>query len=113
MASEAECDAAFHALAARLAEVPPEIRAKYVLDRRVSCRVSDLGLTWSARLSDEGLVGITTDEDDRKAQIRLSVASDDLVALVEGRTSVQKAVAMGRIRVQASPFDLLRLSSFL
>jgi hypothetical protein len=112
VASLAECDAAFDDLAAKLAALPPEVRAKYVVDRTVSCRVTDLGVTWSARLSDEGLVDITT-EDERKAQVRLSVGSDDLVALVEGRIGVQKAVAMGKIRVQASPFDLLRLSAFI
>jgi hypothetical protein len=112
VASLAECDAAFDDIAAKLAALPAEVRAKYVVDRTVSCRVTDLGVTWSARLTDDGLVGITTD-DERKAQIRLSVGSDDLVALVEGRIGVQKAVAMGKIRVQASPFDLLRLSAFL
>jgi hypothetical protein len=112
VASQAECDAALRGLAARLADLPEEVRAKYVVDRSVSCRVSDLGVTWSARLTDEGLTGITT-EDDRRAQVRVSVGSDDLMALVEGRIGVQKAVAMGKIRVQASPFDLLRLSAFL
>jgi putative sterol carrier protein len=48
-----------------------------------------------------------------KAQVRLTVSSDDLVALVEGNLSVPAAVATGKIRVQASPFDLLRLSAFL
>ena len=112
MASQAECDAAFHGLAARLAQVPAEVRSKYVVDRTVSCRVSDLGVTWSGYLSEEGLVDIRTD-DDRKAQVRLSVSSDDLLALIDGTLGVQKAVAMGKIRVQASPFDLLRLSAFL
>jgi hypothetical protein len=112
VASLAECDAAFDDLAAMLAALPAEVRAKYVVDRTVSCRVTDLGVTWSARLTDDGLVDITTEEE-RKAQVRLSVASDDLMALVEGRIGVQKAVAMGKVRVQASPFDLLRLSAFL
>ena len=75
-------------------------------------RLTDLDITWSGRLSDQGLTDLTTG-DDARAQIRASVSSDDLVALVEGRLAVAVAFATGRIRVQASPFDLLRLGAFL
>ena len=112
MASEGQCDAALRGLAERLAQVDPEVRAKYLVDRTVSCRVPDLDLTWSARLCDDGLVGVTT-ENDSKAQVRLTIASDDLVGLIEGRLAVPAAVATGKVRIQASPFDLLRLSALL
>ena len=112
MASESECDSAFHVLADLLAAVEPDVRSRYVLDRRVSCRVSDLGVTWSARLCDDGLLGLTT-ADDSKAQIRLTVASDDLLALVEGRQPFPTAFATGKLRVQASPMDMLRLTALL
>lgn len=111
MASEAECETALRSLVDAVAALSPEVRRKYVVDRTVSCRVSDLGVTWSAHLTDEGLVGMT--KDGPKAQVRLSVASDDLISLVAGRLAVPTAVATGKIRVQASPFDLLRLSAFL
>lgn len=112
MASEAECDAGLRALADSLAAVDPDVRRRFVVDRVISCRVPDLGVTWSAHLTDEGLVDLAVDAD-RKAQVRLTVGSDDLIALIEGRLAVPTAVATGRIRVQASPFDLLRLSSLL
>ena len=112
MASVEECDKALRSLADALARVPPDVRAKYVLDRTVSCRVTDLATTWSARLRDDGLVGITTD-DGSKAQVRISVSSDDLMALIEGRQSVPSAFATGKLRVQASPLDMLRLTSLL
>lgn len=112
MASEAQCDVALRGLADRLAHVDPEVRSKYVVDRTVSCRVSDLDITWSGRLCDAGLVGVTTDNP-VKAQVRLTVASEDLMSLVAGKMAVPTAVATGKIRVQASPFDLLRLSAFL
>jgi putative sterol carrier protein len=99
-------------LAALLDKVDPETRSAYVLERTVSLRLTDLGVTWSARLSDAGLTDLTSDDDER-AQIRLSVGSDDLIALVEGRMAVATAFATGRVRVQASPFDLLRMRSFL
>ncbi len=112
MATEQDCDKAFRLLADLLAAVEPEVRSKYVLDRTVSCRVSDLGTTWSARLCDEGLLGVTA-EDSPKAQIRLTVGSDDLIALVEGRQPVPSAVATGKLRVQAGPIDMLRLTALL
>ncbi len=111
MASEAECEAALRTLVDALATLEPEVRRKYVVDRTISCRVTDLDITWSAHLTDDGLVDFTTDGP--KAQVRLSVGSDDLLALVAGRMAVPTAVATGRVRVQASPFDLLRLSAFL
>lgn len=112
MASEKECGAAVRALVAMLAEVDPDIRASYVVDRSVSVRVSDLDVTWSARLSVDGITDVSTGED-AKAQIRLTVGSDDLLALTEGRLALASAFATGRVRVQASPRDLLRLRSFL
>ena len=112
MASVEECDKALRHLADQLAGVPADVRAKYVLDRTVSCRVHDLDTTWSARLTDEGIVGITT-ADEAKAQVRLSVGSDDLMALCEGRLAITSAFATGKLRVQASPLDMLRLTSLI
>jgi predicted lipid carrier protein YhbT len=112
LATEGECDKAFRALADLLASVDPDLRNKYVMDRTVSCKVHDLGVTWSARLCDEGLIGITT-EADSKAQIRVSVSSDDLMALVERRQAFTSAFATGKVRVQASPLDMLRLTALL
>ena len=59
MASEKECEAAVRSLVAMLAEVDPDIRASYVVDRSVSVRVSDLDVTWSARLSLDGITDLT------------------------------------------------------
>jgi predicted lipid carrier protein YhbT len=112
LASEAECDDAFRGLADLLAGLDPDLRKKYVIDRTVSCRVSDLNVTWSGRICDDGLIGITT-SDDSKAQVRFTVGSDDLLALIAGRFMVGSAFATGKLRIQASPLDLLRLGSFL
>jgi hypothetical protein len=111
VASEAECEAALRSLVTGLAALDPDVRRRYVVDRTISCRVSDLDITWHAHLTDDGLVDIT--REGARAQVRLTVSSDDLLSLVEGRLAVPTAVATGRIRVQASPFDLLRLSAFL
>jgi hypothetical protein len=112
----ADCDKALRSLVDLLARVPSEVRSRYVLDRTVSCRVLDLGMTWSARLGDEGLVDLRCDDtsdDAAKAQVRVSIASDDLLALVDGRQSIPSALATGKVRVQASPLDMLRLTSLI
>jgi predicted lipid carrier protein YhbT len=111
VASEAECEAALQSLVDAISTLEPDVRRKYVVDRTVSVRVADLDVTWAARLTEEGVIGLSTDAP--KAQVRLTVGSDDLLALVNGKLAVPTAVATGRIRVQASPFDLLRLSAFL
>jgi len=107
-----EVETAVRAVVERLEDVDPEVRSRYAVDRTVSCRISDLGVVWSARLCDEGLCDVTTTTADR-AQVRLTVSSNDLLALTEGRLALTTAWATGRLRVQASPFDLLRLRALM
>jgi hypothetical protein len=48
-----------------------------------------------------------------KADIRLTMNSDDLVALTEGRLSFGPAWASGRVKLEAGLRDLLRLRKML
>lgn len=112
MANATEVERAIRSMVRRLAAVDSELRRRYVVERTVSCRVSDLGVVWSGRLCDEGLCDLTCANPER-AQVRLAVASDDLVALAEGRLAPAAAWATGRLRVQSSPLDLLRLRSLI
>ena len=48
-----------------------------------------------------------------KADIRLTMASDDLVALTDGRLQFGPAWATGRVRLEAGLRDLLRLRKLL
>ncbi len=45
--------------------------------------------------------------------MRLAAASDDLLALVDGELSPPMAWATGRLKVQASPLDLLKLRALI
>lgn len=112
MASPQDVEAAVLRITALLAAVDPDVRARLSEDRTVSCRVRDLDVVWSGRLCDDGLVDLTA-QDTERAQVRLSVGSDDLVALAEGRLSAPAAWATGRLTVQAGPMDLLRLRALL
>lgn len=112
MATVEECQAALERLAGRLGEVDHSVKEQHALDRSLSCQVPDLGVTFAGRLRDGHLQDITTDSPG-KAQIRLTMNSDDLVALTAGELSFASSWARGRIKVEASMIDLLKLRSML
>ena len=112
MATRADCEAAVHALVVRLSEVDPQLRSRYAVQRTVSCRIADLDVVFVGRLADDGLTDVHTERAER-AQVRLTVSSDDLLALCDGRLGIGAAVATARLRVQAGPMDLLKLRTFM
>jgi len=112
VASLRECRKAVDELGGRLAQADDKIRAQ-AEDRTVSCRITDLDVTFRGRLVRGELVDVTDAISSEPAQIRLTMSSDDLVDLVDGRLSFPHAWATGRIRLDASFRDLLRLRSFM
>lgn len=86
------------------------------LDRSLSCRLPDLGQVLRGRLAG-GVVRDLRAEDDApgapKADIRLTMDSDDLVALTDGQLQFGKAWASGRVKLEAGLRDMLRLRSLL
>ena len=116
MASLQECEAALQDLATRFAAVDPDLRRRHAVDRTVSCHVPDLAVVFDVRLTDGSVVDMACrpEQDDvTQAQVRLAAASDDLVALVAGDLTPPVAWATGRLTVEASVLDLLRLRSLL
>lgn len=115
MASVQQCEQALQSLADRLAAVDPDVRSRYVVTRTLACRVPDLDVTFLATLNDDGLEELRRHEglDADGAQVRLAAQSDDLLALVDGELSAPTAWATGRLKVQASPLDLLKLRTLL
>ncbi len=111
MATVEECEAALEHVAGLLHGADDSVRQQ-AEDRTLSCFIPDLDTTFSARLHQGRLLDLTSDERPR-AQIRLTVHSDDLVDLVEGRVRFPQAFAQGRVRIDASIRDLLRLRSLL
>ncbi|WP_131742406.1 SCP2 sterol-binding domain-containing protein [Actinomadura roseirufa] len=113
MANEEDCRAALGRIAARLAEVDADRFAEHAVERTISCRIPDLGLAYRSRLHAGGLDGFEPDGDPGTAQVRLTVDSDDLVALARDELSPAKAWAAGRLRIEASLLDLIRLRRLL
>jgi predicted lipid carrier protein YhbT len=113
MANEEECRAALNRIAERLTQVDPDKFAEHVVERNISCHLPDLGLSFSTRIHAGGLDPFTRSDDPRAAQVRLTVDSDDLVALADDQIGVTKAWATGRLKIEAGIFDLLRLRKLL
>ncbi|MFG2146768.1 SCP2 sterol-binding domain-containing protein [Streptomyces sp. NPDC048696] len=115
MATTQECRAALDKLSDNMAGAQGDVRAAAALDRSLSCHITDLDLTFTGRLQDgrvhvhETLPGPPRE----RAQIRLALRGDDLVALVGGDLDFARAWATGRVRLEASFRDLLRLRTLL
>ncbi len=112
MATKRECEAALRSLAKRLDGVDSSLRKRHAPDRTVNCRIPDLDTTFSGRLHGGALLGISNKPLD-DAQIRLTVSSDDLLAVTKGELPFSSAWAAGRLRIEASVFDMIRLRGML
>lgn len=124
MATIEECRSALEQLSSSIANANEQVAGATAVDRSVSCRITDLGITFTGRLTDGLIHDIGTHHDisahrgvdgtpTERAQIRLAMAGDDLVGLVEGRLHFAKAWATGRVRLEAGLRDLLRLRTLL
>ncbi|WP_040339298.1 alkyl sulfatase C-terminal domain-containing protein [Candidatus Blastococcus massiliensis] len=86
------------------------------LDRSVSCRLTDLDQVVVGRLSSGAIRDLRVlphGPEVTKADIRLTMTSDDLVALTAGELSFGPAWATGRVKLEAGLRDLLRLRKLL
>lgn len=117
MASPEQCDAAIGRLAARFG--PAQGNRADGLDRSVGAEITDLGLHYRGRLHD-GVLDVSraaTTPDGSPAgatpQIRLTMTSDDLLALAAGNLALGSAWLAGRIKVHASLPDMLRLRTMM
>ena len=116
MASVQDCERALRSLTDRFSALDADVRARHALDRTVAWHVLDLDVVFTVRVAD-GVMGplrcadATGALDD--AQVRLAATSDDVVALASGALTAPAAWATGRLKVEASVLDLLRLRSWL
>jgi putative sterol carrier protein len=86
------------------------------LDRSLSCRLTDLDQMLVGRLTAgevRDLHAVPDDPSLPKADIRLTMTSDDLLALTRGELSFAKAWSSGRLKLDAGIRDLLRLRSLI
>lgn len=115
MATLEQCRAALDRLAQNMTTADGDVRSAAALDRSLSCRITDLDVTFLGRLADGTIKGITSvpGPPPHKAEVRLAMSGDDLLALVDGRLNFARAWGSGRVRLEASLRDLLRLRTLL
>ncbi|MGC9669721.1 SCP2 sterol-binding domain-containing protein [Planosporangium sp. 12N6] len=112
MASVEECRAALEHLTDRMAAHAERTKAKLDFDRTLSCRIPDLGVAFHGRLTGGQIVDVS-EGDDPAAKLKLTADSDDLVALVRGQLNAATAWASGRIKIDASLMDMMKLRKLL
>ncbi|KOU10000.1 MULTISPECIES: sterol-binding protein [Streptomyces] len=115
MATTEECRAALDKLSDSMRGAEGDVRAAAELDRSVSCHITDLDVTFAGRMADGRIdVRETLEGPPReRAEIRLAMTGDDLVALVAGELNFARAWGSGRVRLEAGLRDLFRLRKLL
>lgn len=110
MATVDGCRTALDELSELLASVDPELRARHVPERVVVCRLSDLDHAFIGSIGPEGLHDLRDyTESDPTPDVRVTMSSDELLALARGDEDFLHGWLRGRIQVSASMRDLLRL----
>lgn len=114
MASKSEVGEALARLMARLDGNEANVRSAIPGRKVLRCRVPDVDSTWYSVI-DDGHVSRPAEQppDDGHIDVTLQVNSDDLIDLVEERTSFLSAFLSGKVRVDASFTDLLRMRNLL
>ncbi|MEW1684094.1 sterol-binding protein [Streptomyces sp. NPDC093594] len=115
MATIEECRAALDKLSDSMGSAEGDVRAAASMDRSVSCHITDLDVTFTGRLTGGRIVVRDTvpGAPPEKAQIRLAMTGDDLVALVDGELHFARAWGSGRVRLEAGLRDLFTLRNLL
>lgn len=112
MATMDQCLTALQGILGDLAANP----AAAGLDRSLSCRLTDLDQVVVGRLASGAVRDLHVLPDGpevARADIRLTMTSDDLVALTDGELSFGHAWATGRVKLEAGLRDILRLRKLL
>ncbi|MEV6193810.1 SCP2 sterol-binding domain-containing protein [Streptomyces sp. NPDC051920] len=115
MATTEECRAALDKLSDNMAGADGDVRAAAALDRSLSCRITDLDITFVGRLEGGRIEVLDTlkGPPPERAQIRLTMKGDDLVSMVNGELNFARAWGSGRVKLEAGLRDLLRLRTLL
>ena len=115
MATIEECRTALDKLSDNMASAEGDVRTAAALDRSLSCRITDLDITFVGRLKGGRIEVLDTLQGPppERAQIRLTMNGDDLVAMVNGELNFAKAWGSGRVKLEASLRDLFRLRTLL
>jgi predicted lipid carrier protein YhbT len=111
VATEAAVIAAIEALRARVNAAV--IEDGVVPDRSILCVVPDLASAYKTSLNSGKMTEVVPASASDPADAKLTANSSELVALLEGKLNVAAAFLLGKIRIDASPADLLLIRKLL
>jgi predicted lipid carrier protein YhbT len=114
MATAEECQAALERLTGRIADMDAKDREAHLIDRTLSCRVPDLGVTFVTRLGPQGAEPVRLAVNGTpQPQVRFTADSDTVVAIAGDPGSFMRAWLSGKLKVSGSVFDLLHLRKLM
>lgn len=113
MATVEEVETTLDELIRRLERVDQGSRSMLPSKRMIEARCADLGLVYHASWRSGKLGTLTEGAPDRRADIRIEIDSDDLMAMANGDLTFKTAYQTQQIRIEASMTDLLRLRAAL
>lgn len=113
MKSAEQCREALQKLASRLSELSPADRDAYFGNRTISVTIPDLGVTFATRLGSADAPVQEIGPGEPPADIRLTANSDEVVSLADSPMNIARAWVAGRVKIDASMKDLLRLRKLL
>lgn len=108
MATVAEVDQTLHDLVRKLENASVEPRS--LPERRtLTVHVRDLDLDYIAVFGEGRISGLEQGEPSGDEDVKISVSSDDLIALAKGTLNVGGAMLTGKLRIDAGMRDLLTI----
>lgn len=108
MATLQECREALTELTTDISEAGSNLD----FDRSLSATITDLDVVLKGRIENGGFHGIE-EAADPAADVKLTLTSDDLVQMCRGELNAMKAMATGRLKIQATMADLMKLRKLL
>jgi putative sterol carrier protein len=108
MATLQECREALTELTKDIAESGTDLD----FTRSLSATITDLDAVFKGRIEDGGFKDIE-ETADPAADVKLTLTSDDLVQMCRGELNAMKAMATGKLKIQASMADLMKLRKLL
>ena len=112
MATVDECRNVLEKMAGKVAKKSGEFDLEDGFERTLAVELTDLGQAFSAKLAGGKLTDLL-DGDAADAEVRISLASDTLIALSKKELKPAKAFLTGKIKVKASVKDLAKLRTAL
>ena len=113
MATVEEVESTLADLIRLLEKLDPGSRAMLPSRRLIEARCADLGLVYHAAWRNGQLGEMHEGPPSKRADIRIEIDSDDLLAVASGERTFKSAFQSQRIRIDASMTDLLRLRAAL